>query len=92
MKTLIGKVTEKERDEIKLLVERRNSLLELKMITSSEAPIYDRLISDIKSNAIKYQLWWHNMIVKYDWKVSSKNINLRINFITCNIYLKESKL
>ena len=87
MKTLVGKVTENEKEEIRLLFERRNGLNELaKILTPENVELYERLVKDMGETAVKFQEWWDRMHDKYQWK-SAEDANWEINFNTCEIYL-----
>lgn len=86
MKKLVGKVTEKERDTIQSLFERRNGLTELAKIIKNDNALYERLVADMGATSTKFQKWWGDMAIKYQWE-SSKNGNWEIDFNTCEIYL-----
>lgn len=87
MKKEVGRVTEQERDEIQRLFERRNGLNELaKILTSTNAELYERLVSDMGETATKFQNWWDRMAAKYMWE-SAENGNWEIDFNECIIYL-----
>lgn len=87
MKQLVGQVTETERDEIRLLFERRNGLNELaKILTSDNTNLYERLIADLGETSTKFQNWWSEKSAKYQWQ-SHENGNWEIDFNSCNIYL-----
>ena len=88
-KTVVGKVTEAERDEIKYLFERKNGLNELfKTLNDPAHPLYDRIIQDMGDTATKFQTWWDGMSTKNKWK-SEKGHHWEINFNTCEITLKK---
>lgn len=87
MKKLVGKVTEKEKNEILSLFERRNGLNELaKIITVDNEGLYEKLVKDMGDTSLKFQKWWDDMAVKYKWE-SHEEGNWEINFDTCEIYL-----
>lgn len=87
MKKVIGEVTEKERDEIQTLFERRNGLNELaKILTADNAELYERLVRDMGETGAKFQNWWDSMSQKYQWE-STPDGNWEIDFNTCEIYL-----
>lgn len=87
MKKEIGSVTEKERDEIQGLFERRNGLNELaKILTADNAELYDRLVKDLGETSSKFQDWWNRMGEKYQWE-SADNGSWEIDFNDCTIYL-----
>lgn len=80
-------MTEPERDEIRLLFERRIGLNELaKILTSDNTELYERLIADLGATSTKFQNWWSEKSTKYQWG-SHENGNWEIDFSTCNIYL-----
>jgi CXXX repeat modification system protein len=87
MKQLIGQVAQEERDEIRKLFERRNGLNELaKIPTPDNTVLYEKLVADLGETAVKFQDWWDNNAVKYQWE-SAKNGHWEIDFQTCNIFL-----
>lgn len=87
MNKIIGKVTELERDEILSLYERRNGLNELaKILTVDNIELYEKIVKDLGETGSKFQQWWDNMAVKYQWE-SVPNGHWSINFDTCDIYL-----
>lgn len=87
MNKIIGKVTELERDEILSLYERRNGLNELaKILTVDNIELYEKIVKDLGETGSKFQQWWDNMAVKYQWE-SAANGHWSINFDTCDIYL-----
>lgn len=87
MKKLVGKVTEKEKNEILSLFERRNGLNELaQIITVDNEGLYEKLVKDMGDTSLKFQKWWDDMAVKYQWE-SHEEGNWEINFDTCEIYL-----
>lgn len=87
MNKVVGRVTEKERDEILRLFERKNGLAELaKILTPENNELYERLVSDIGKNQVEFQRWWDRMGVEYGWE-SIPNGSWTINFDTCEISL-----
>lgn len=87
MEKLVGKVTEEEKNEILSLFERRNGLNELaKIITVDNEGLYEKLVKDMGDTGLKFQKWWDDMAVKYQWE-SNEEGNWEINFDTCEIYL-----
>lgn len=87
MKKLVGKVTEEEKNEILSLFERRNGLNELaKIITVDNEGLYEKLVKDMSDTSLKFQKWWDDMAVRYQWE-SHEEGNWEINFDTCEIYL-----
>lgn len=86
MKILIGKVSDTEKEEIRTIYNRKNSLMELAKSITSDDSIYERLILDICETNSKYQLWWNNMSSKYNWE-KCDNTNYRLDFESCEVYL-----
>lgn len=87
MKKEVGSVTEKERDEIQTLFERRNGLTELaKILTADNTDLYERLVRDMAETGSKFKRWWESMAEKYGWE-SAVNGNWEIDFESCKIYL-----
>lgn len=83
----VGRVTEEERDVIQALFERRNGLIELaKVITSDNEELYERLVRDMGKTCSDFQNWWSNMARKYSWD-SDENGHWEIDFNTCEISL-----
>jgi len=94
----IGRVTEQERNEIQLLFERKNALIELSRslvaIDKEEldnSPLYEKIVTDLGKVSTKFQGWWDEKSVKYNWK-KVKGCNWQINFDTCIIYLANGEL
>ena len=87
IKKIVGKVTEEERDEIKLLFERKNGLTELfKIVNLKDTDIYEKLVKDMGETSTKFQSWWDNNSKKYNWE-KKNDVNWEINFETCEIFL-----
>ncbi|MCM1005232.1 MAG: CXXX repeat peptide modification system protein [Prevotella sp.] len=87
MKKEVGCVTERERDEIQTLFERRNGLTELaKVLTADNAELYEKLVADMAETSRKFQQWWDTMGEKYSWE-AAENGNWEIDFDSCKIYL-----
>lgn len=87
MKKEVGSVTEKERDEIQTLFERRNGLRELsKILTADNVELYERLVKDLAETGSRFQKWWESMAEKYSWE-SAENGNWEIDFESCRIFL-----
>jgi CXXX repeat modification system protein len=88
----VGFVTPEERDEIRMLFERKNSLQELfkslaEMESDKMGPLYERLVKDMGVVSQEFQAWWTQKAQKYDWK-RKRGGNWEINFETCEIFLK----
>lgn len=88
MKKLIGKVTKEEKDEIQTLFERKNGLNDLaKILTADNVELYEKLVKDMGTTNMRFQQWWDNMGLKYNWE-SVENGSWQINFDTCEIFLE----
>jgi CXXX repeat modification system protein len=86
-KKLVGKVTERERDEIKTLFERKNGLIELcKVITEENSFLYERLVTDMGKTTTLFQKWWDEKSIQYNWE-NRKGSSWEIDFTTCEIFL-----
>lgn len=87
MKKLVGKVTEAERDAIKLLYQRKNGLVELTKIVSPEnTDMYEKLVADMGETCTRFSDWWYTMSKKYNWE-SRETGHWNIDFDDCSIYL-----
>lgn len=87
MKKEVGRVTEKERNGIQTLFERRNGLSELAKILSAEnTELYERMVKDLGETSTKFQNWWDSMSAKYNWE-SVPDGHWEIDFQNCVIYL-----
>lgn len=88
MKRIVGKVTAAERDELRMLFERRNGLTELAKIVGEDDRLYEKLVADMGATGTKFQKWWDGMSAKYAWE-RSENGQWEIDFNTCDIYLTD---
>lgn len=87
MKVKIGQVTDKERDEIQNLFERKNGLSEIaKILNSEDSVLYEKLVKDMGETNVKFQNWWRSMSEKYHWQ-SVNNGHWEIDFESCDIFL-----
>lgn len=87
MRKLVGHVTEAERNEIRMLFERKNGLVELaKIITSDNSELYEKLVADLGETSTQFQNWWNVMGAKYNWN-SLPEGKWEIDFNDCAIYL-----
>lgn len=91
---LIGSVTAGERDEIKILFERKNALdelfrtlLDLPASETADSPIYERLVRDMGETTARFQAWWREKSAKYGWE-SVSGCEWEIDFATGDIYLR----
>lgn len=86
-KKKVGRVTERERDEIQALFERRNGLNELaKILTSDNTELYEKLVKDLGKTGSDFQNWWSKMAEKYSWESDEKG-HWEIDFDSCIISL-----
>lgn len=86
-KKVVGQVTDKEKNEIQQLFERRNGLNELsKILSADNVELYEKLVKDLGETSTKFQQWWDSMATKYNWE-SSENGSWEINFQTNEIFL-----
>jgi CXXX repeat modification system protein len=86
-KKLIGHVSAEEMKEIQLLYERKNGLVELARVLSTDnQELYERLVSDLGETQSKFQNWWIRMSQLYNWE-SVDGGNWEIDFDSCNIFL-----
>lgn len=84
---IVGRVSEKEKNEIQTLFERRNGLNELaKILTTDNTELYERLVKDLGETSTKFQQWWDAMSAKYQWE-ATPNGHWEINFQTNEIIL-----
>ncbi len=87
MKKKVGKVTIEEKNEIQTLFERKNGLMELaKVLSSDNNELYEKLVKDMGETNTKFQNWWDSMANKYQW-ISDPNGHWEINFDNCEIFL-----
>jgi CXXX repeat modification system protein len=87
MRKKIGVVTEDEKNEIRLLFQRKNGLTELaKIVTADNNELYEKLVNDMGTTQSKFQGWWDEMAEKYKWE-GKENGNWEINFETNEIFL-----
>jgi CXXX repeat modification system protein len=87
MKKLFVRITEKEKNEIKILLERKNALAELaKILTADNTVLYEKMVKDISETSSRFQKWWDDMGVKYSLK-KPPDENWEINFKNNEIFL-----
>ena len=91
-KLLVCKVSSSERDEIKLLFERKNGLIELiKVINVNEKEdLFEKIVKDMGETSTKFQQWWDRNSKKYNWD-SKEDYSWEIDFETCEIFLQNQK-
>lgn len=86
----VGEVTAEERDEIRMLFERKNALLEL-FKTLAEAgsvndAIYERVVADLGKVTTRFNEWWSAKSTQYQWE-NIPGWQWNIDFNDCSIYL-----
>ena len=86
----IGKITIKERDEIKLLFERKNGLTELfKSLSGFNKNdidfLYEKLVTDMGVVSTKFQNWWTEKSKKYNWE-SKDGYKWEVDFDTSEVF------
>ena len=91
-KKYLGTVTSEERDVIRALYERRTGLVELfKVLLDLEKneadSMYEKVVNDLGQVTIKYNDWWTQMSLKYNWE-NSKGMQWEIEFETCKVFIK----
>lgn len=87
IKKLVGKVTTEQRDEIKMLYERKNGLVELfKILNPNDVAIYEKLLKDMGETSTRFQKWWDDNSKQYQWEGKPQH-HWEINFDTCEIFL-----
>ena len=89
---IVGKVTPEQRDEIRSLFERRNSLKELFMIVDpNNQALYDKVVADTATTGAKFQKWWDDRAKEYQWE-GNDNSSWEIDFDTCEIFLRNESM
>jgi CXXX repeat modification system protein len=96
-KKKVGEVTPEERDEIKLLFDRKNGLTELFRALLNvgrdeleKSPLYEKIVKDIGEVSTRFQKWWDDKSTKYDWE-NIKGYKWEIDFNSCSIFLKRQE-
>jgi CXXX repeat modification system protein len=92
-KKFLGKVTAKEKDEIRALFERRNALMELLRVLpgleKTEADyLYEKLIKDFSQVNAQYHEWWQKVSQEYQWE-NTEGMQWEVEFDTCTVFLKK---
>lgn len=92
-KEMVGRVTDSEKDEIRRLFDRKMALNELlpalrnDLLTDIQKDeLYERIISDVAETSNRFNTWWHDKSVKYNWKKVEEG-NWHIDFETNEIFL-----
>ncbi|MDR1403614.1 MAG: CXXX repeat peptide modification system protein [Tannerellaceae bacterium] len=89
MRKRIGQVSEKEKEEIRVLCNRKNSLIELSKamkVNNANKLQCEKLVKDIVEACICFQKYWDDMGIKYQWEKHPDG-NWEIDFQTNDIYL-----
>lgn len=94
MKKVLIEITTEEVNEIENYFERMNSLKSLALtfendeIFNKNSSMYERLVQDFVETQKNMQLWWTNIIHKYDLENYNQE-KLFVDFITKQIKLQE---
>jgi len=90
---IVGIVTEKEKNEVMVLFERKigieelTATLENDLISIEKKEIMqDKMISELGKVKLNLQAWWGRMYEKYNWK-SVEGYRWNIDFQSCEIFL-----
>lgn len=94
---VVGKVSPKERDEIRALFERRNGLIELVQSLSTDGSgmldntaFYEKVVADLGRTTTRAQQWWNAKARAYHWP-GRRGWQWTIDFDTCDIHLMRTK-
>jgi CXXX repeat modification system protein len=92
---VVGKVSLKERDEIRALFERRSGLLELVQSLSKNgggmldnAVFYEKVVADLGKTTTRFQKWWDDKAKAYGWR-GKPGWQWSIDFDTCQISMNK---
>ncbi len=86
-KKLLCSVSLAERNEIRFLFERRNSLNELLLIIPQEDPLLLAQVNDdLRATQLSYQQWWDTKSKEYGW-VQDDCHHWEINFDSGDVLL-----
>lgn len=78
----VGKVNDIEKNEIKVLFEKKNALeCLIKVIDSNNEELYNRIITDYTKVFNDFQKWWIKMNEKYNWEGDNWQIDFETNDI-----------
>jgi len=90
----VGSVSPEERDEIRLLFERRNGLAELARSLAGMgaeeldgSPLYERVVADMGKTATEFQQWWLRKADEHHWE-RREGGHWTIDFDTCEVFLE----
>lgn len=96
-RTLAGKVTPQERDEILALFERKNGLIELtrSLVEADDEALqntyfYEKLVADMGRTVMKYQQWWSDRVKVYRWE-NIPGHSWEIDFDSCQVFLVKNE-
>ena len=84
----VGMVTEKEKDEIEELYDKKIAIEKLLCLATSNNndELYGKVIEDYTKVNKKFDEWWAKMGSKYKWQ-GDENRQWSINFDTCEVFL-----
>lgn len=84
----VGIVTEKEKDEIEELYDKKIAIEKLLSLATSNNnnDLYNKAIEDYTKVNKKFDKWWSDMGSKYEWQ-GDENGQWSINFDTCEVFL-----
>jgi CXXX repeat modification system protein len=86
-KKVISKVSETEKEEIRLLFERKNALTELfQTVDPSNEELYNKIVADMGKTSTQFQSWWDEKAQQYEWE-SEPGYKWEIDFNDRIIYL-----
>lgn len=71
MKKVVGKITEKEKIEIRNIYNHKVGLEELLPILDKTSEIYKTAVSDLENTSLSYHNWWKKYADKYKWERGS---------------------
>ncbi|OFK81142.1 CXXX repeat peptide modification system protein [Peptoniphilus sp. HMSC062D09] len=84
----VGMVTDKEKDEIEELYDKKIAIEKLLSLATSNNnnELYGKAIEDYTKVNKKFDEWWAKMGEKYQWQ-GNENGQWSINFDTCEVFL-----
>lgn len=92
---VVGKVSLKERDEIRALFERRSGLLELVQSLSQNGSgmldntvFYEKVVADLGKTTTRFRKWWDDKAKAYGWP-GKPGWQWSIDFDTCQISMNK---
>jgi CXXX repeat modification system protein len=86
-----GKVSEVERDEIKLIFRRKLALAEMflalgKADDTAFDKLYERALADMGETAERFHNWWRTTATRHGWQ-GAEGASWRIDFDSCEVFL-----